>query len=170
MRVSQVIYNVSFFLCYDLFYILFLKFISLFFSRIPRIQVFDWLIHWLILIRKTKKAKNKTGFSKTLQRGLPRNLIISYQFFAKTWLVVSSFFSVGAAETEIAWTRRICPIDVIDIVPTAVLHLNVDVKMAAIWTPAKTRLKYVDFKEKWLLNNEIKNHFQLSRRRYVLGL
>ena len=41
----------------------------------------------------------------THQRGLTLNLIISYQFLAKTLLVVSIIFSVGAVETEIAWTR-----------------------------------------------------------------
>ena len=142
MRVSQVIYYISFFLCYDLFYILFFIYFSIFFSYPKDTSL--WLIDWLILIRKTKRSKKhnkkKTAFSTTLQKVLPRNLIISYQFLAKTWLVVFSFFSVGAAETEKAWTRSICSIDVIDIVPTAVLHLNGDVKLAAIWTPAKTHL------------------------------
>ena len=80
--------------------------------------------------KQNKKENKKLPFSMTHQRGLTLNLIISYQFLAKTLLVVSIIFSVGAVETEIAWTRRVCPIDVIDIVPTAVLHLNVDVKMA----------------------------------------
>ena len=91
-----------------------------------------------VLLLRDKSARAIS--SMTLRKWLTLNLIITYQFLSKTLLLVSGFFSVGAAETEIARVPRIRPIDVIKIVPTAVLHVNIDGPSATIWTPAETHL------------------------------
>ena len=79
------------------------------------------------------RDKSTRGISSmTLRKWLTLNLIITYQFLSKTLLLMSGFLSVGAAETEIARVPRIRPIDVIEIVPTAVLHLNIDGPSATI--------------------------------------
>ena len=57
-------------------------------------------------------------------------LIIGHQFPLNQLYLVSSSFSVGATETKITRMPRICSTDVIEIVPTAVLHLNIDGPMA----------------------------------------
>ena len=66
-------------------------------------------------------------------------LIIGHQLPLNPSHVMSSSFSVGATETKITRLPRMCSTDVIEIVPTAVLYLNIEGPLATRW-PAETHL------------------------------